>query len=66
MYIKYMIINKEINQIIRTLKELFMKNINNSKQLSQLIDKYLILQELEKKTNKVSTPYKLRQKMYYI
>jgi hypothetical protein len=41
-----------------------MKNINNSKQLGELIDKYLIPQELEKKSNaEVSTPYKLRQEM---
>lgn len=38
--------------------------MNNSKELSQLIDKYLIPQELEKKSNaEVSTPYKLRQDM---
>jgi hypothetical protein len=37
---------------------------DNLKQLSQLIDKYLIPQELEKKTNaEVSTPFKLRQEM---
>ena len=63
-YIKYKKKDKETNQIIRTVKELFMKNINNSKELSKLIDKYLIPQELEKKTNaEVSTPYKLRQEM---
>jgi hypothetical protein len=63
-YIKYMKNDKETNQIIRTVKELFTKNINNSKQLSQLIDKYLIPQELEKKSNaEVSTQYKLRQEM---
>ena len=56
--------NKETNQIIRTVKELFVKNINNSKQLGELIDKYLIPQELEKKSNaEVSTPHKLRQEM---
>ena len=54
--------DKETNQIIRTVKELFSKNINNNKELSILIDKYLIPQELEKKGNaEVSTPYKLRQ-----
>ena len=63
-YIKYMKDDKETNQIIRTVKELFMKNITNSKQLSNLIDKYLIPQELEKKSNaEVSTPFKLRQEM---
>lgn len=64
LYIKYMKNDKETNQIIRNVKELFMKNINNSKQLGELIDKYLIPQELEKKSNaEVSTPFKLRQEM---
>jgi hypothetical protein len=63
-YIKYMKDDKETNQIIRTVKELFMKNIKNNRELSILIDKYLIPQELEKKSNaEVSTPFKLRQKM---
>ena len=63
-YIKYMKEDKETKQIIRSVKELFIKNINNSKELSKLIDKYLIPQELEKKNNaEVSTPFKLRQEM---
>jgi hypothetical protein len=63
-YIKYMKDDKETNQIIRTIKELFVKNINNNKELSSLIDKYLIPQELEKKNNaEVSTPVKLRMEM---
>ena len=63
-YVKYVENDKETNQIIRTVKELFMKNINNSRELSKLIDKYLIPQEMEKKKNaEVSTPYKLRQEM---
>jgi hypothetical protein len=41
-----------------------MKNIKNNRELSNLIDKYLIPQELEKKSNaEVSTPFKLRQEM---
>ena len=63
-YMKYMKDDKETNQIIRTIKELFMKNIKNNRELSNLIDKYLIPQELEKKSNaEVSTPFKLRQEM---
>ncbi len=63
-YIKYMSDDTETNQIIRTIKELFMKNITNMKELSCLIDKYFIPQELEKKTNaEVSTPHKLRHEM---
>jgi hypothetical protein len=63
-YVKYMKDDKETNQIIRTVKELFMKNIKNNRKLSKLIDKYLIPQELEKKSNaEVSTPFKLRQEM---
>jgi hypothetical protein len=53
--------NKEIE---KNIKELFLKNVNNSSELSKLIDKYLIPQELEKKVNaEVSTPYQLRQDM---
>ena len=56
--------DRMMTQTIRTVKELFRKNIRNSKELSKLIDKYFIPQELEKKTNaEVSTPYKLRQEM---
>lgn len=63
-YIKYMKNDTETNQIIRTVKELFMKNVNNNRKLSKLIDKYLIPQELEKKSNaEVSTPYELRNEM---
>lgn len=64
MYINYMEDDKETNQIIMTVKELFMKNIKNYRELSNLIDKYLIPQELERKSNaEVSTPFKLRQEM---
>jgi len=63
-YNKYMKNDKETNQIIRTVKEIFSKNIHNNKELSVLIDKYFIPQELEKKSNaEVSTPFKLRQEM---
>jgi len=63
-YVKHMVDDQETNQIIRTIKELFMKNITNMKELSSLIDKYFIPQELEKKINaEVSTPHKLRQEM---
>ena len=63
-YMKYMKDDKETNQIIRTVKELFIKNIKNTRELSNLIDKYLIPQELEKKSNaEISTPFKLRQEM---
>ena len=63
-YIKYMKNDKETNQIIRTVKEIFIKNIKNNRELSKLIDKYLIPQELEKKSNaEVSTPFNLRQNM---
>lgn len=49
--------DQETNQIIRTVKELFVKNIKNIRELSKFIDKYLIQQELEKKSNtEVSTP----------
>lgn len=61
-YMKYMKHDKETNQIIRTVKELFMKNISNSKQLSELIDKYLEATELEKSGNaEIPTLFKLRE-----
>ena len=54
----------QTNQVIRTIKEVFIKNINNRKELSKIIDKYLIPQEIEKKTNaEISTPYSLRKEM---
>jgi len=53
--------DKETSQIIRTVNELFMKN---NRDLFNFIDKYIIPQELEKKSNaEVSTPFKLRQEM---
>ena len=63
-YMEYMSDDKEANQIIRTVKELFRNNIGNYRELSRLIDKYLIPQEAEKKSNaEVSTPFRLRQYM---
>ncbi len=45
-------------------KDIILFKIINEKNKSNLIDKYLIPQELEKKKNaEVSTPYKLRQEM---
>ena len=52
--------DKETEQIIINVKELFMKN----SELSNWIDNCLIPKELEKKSNaEVSTPFKLRQEM---
>ena len=63
-FVDYMNKDKETEQLIRTIKELFCKNISNRQELSKVIDKYLIPQELEKKSNaEVSTPYNLRQEM---
>ena len=63
-YIKYMENDKDINQTIRIIKELFMKQKNSPHSLSKLIDTYLIPLESEKKIlAEVSTPYKLRQEM---
>lgn len=63
-YIKYLKDDKEINQIIIIVKELFVKNINNQRELSNLIDKYFIPQELEVKSNaEITTPFILRNEM---
>ena len=52
------------NQIIRTVKEMFIRNKNDRKEFSKLIDKYLVPQELEKKQNaEIATPFDLRQEM---
>lgn len=61
---KYLRKNKEVTGMVRTVKELFSKNIRNRRELSKIIDKYLIPHEREKKINaEVSTPYALRQEM---
>ena len=63
-YIKYVTGDSETEQIIRTIKELFVKNIDNNKELAIIIGKYLIPQELEKKNNaEVSTPIYLVDRM---
>lgn len=55
---------EEINQIVITIKELFVKSKNNYNELSSLIDTYLIPLKSEKQDNaEVSTPYNLRQEM---
>ena len=56
--------DKSQQQIWRTMKEVFLKAKNNRKNLSKLIDDYLIPQEMEKKKNaEFSTPYKERREM---
>jgi hypothetical protein len=63
-YIKYLHDDNKYGRIISGIKELFYNNVADTRQLSQLIDKYLIPQELEKKKNaEVSTPHALRQEM---
>ena len=61
---RYLEKDKDTTMLIRQVKELFCKNIKNSRELSKIIDKYLIPQENEKKKNaEVSTPHPLRQEM---
>ena len=59
--------NEEIfnqNNIMNKYKDIIFSKITNKKDKSKLMDKYLIPQELEKKSNaEVSMPYKLRQEM---
>jgi len=56
--------NSDIKFVTERVKELFVQNIDNQRELSNTIDKYLIPQELEKKKNaEISTPYQLRQDM---
>jgi type I restriction-modification system DNA methylase subunit len=59
--------NDEMNQYIIMIKELFMKNISNRKELSRLIDEYFVPHESERKNNaEIPTPYELRQEMLNI
>lgn len=61
---KYLEKDTETTMLIRQVKELFCKNIRNSRELSKIIDNYLIPQENEKKNNaEVSTPRQLRHDM---
>ena len=63
-YMNHLSNDKNINEIVRTVKELFVKSVSNQNELSLLIDKYLIPQDIEKKKNaEVSTPHKLRNEM---
>jgi translation initiation factor 2 beta subunit (eIF-2beta)/eIF-5 len=63
-YVKYVRNDKETTQLIRAVKELFLKHSRNRKELSTLIDTYLLPQELERKQHaEVSTPFQLRQEM---
>ena len=56
-------VDKKTAQFIIIVKELFMKNIGNSKKLSKLIDKYYEPTKLEKNDNaEIPTKYKLRKK----
>tara|TARA_Y100001958_G_scaffold50217_1_gene33602 strand:- start:2712 stop:6926 length:4215 start_codon:yes stop_codon:yes gene_type:complete len=62
-YIKYIKDDKETSQIIRTIKELFKKNIDNSVKLSELVDKYFEASDLEKSENaEITTVKDLRTK----
>jgi SAM-dependent methyltransferase len=64
MYNKYLRENTEINQVVVRVKELFTQSIHNQKELANIIDEYLVPQELEKKQNaEVSTPPQLRKDM---
>ena len=49
---------------VSVISRMHLESKSNADELSKLIDKYLIPQELEKKQNaEVSTPYSLRQDM---
>jgi len=55
--------DEEVNQIIQTIKELFIKHKHNMKKLSEFIDKYFEATELEiSNHSEISTIFKLREK----
>lgn len=61
---KNLSLDESFNHTVEVIKDIFIQAKDDKNELSKLIDKYLIPQELEKKKNaEVSTPYKLRQEM---
>lgn len=61
---KYCKNNKAVNNYVRNVKELLLKNKRNSKKLGEIIDDYLKPCDNEKRNNaEISTPMKLREKM---
>jgi hypothetical protein len=64
MYVKNVSQDPEIAQLVRTIKDLFVANKGNRKELSKLIDSYIIPEATERQENaEVTTPHRLRQKM---
>jgi len=64
LYDTYLYNNDVFNSAFMRLKEMFSIARNNKDELSKIIDKYLIPQDIEKKQNaEVSTPYILRIEM---
>lgn len=64
LYDTYLYNNDVFNSAFMRLKEMFSIARNNKDELSKIIDKYLIPQDIEKKQNaEVSTPYCLRIEM---
>lgn len=54
----------ELDRLVHNIKNILETNMHSMQSLSASIDKYLIPQELEKKSNaEVSTPYNLRNEM---
>lgn len=63
-YDKYMSNDHSTKEFIRIIKELIKNSSNQPEELSKLVDKYLIPQEIEKIEHaEVSTPYILREDM---
>jgi hypothetical protein len=64
LYDTYLYNNEEFNSAFMRLKEMFCISKNNKDELSKIIDKYLVPQDIEKQQNaEVSTPYILRKEM---
>ena len=64
MSLQYMENDEETVQLVRTVKEVFRKHLDDGMELGKLVDQYLVPQALEKKMHsEVSSPYALRQGM---
>lgn len=64
LYDKYFKDNISFNNKVADIRDIFRHNLDNKKELSKSIDKFLIPHENEKKQNaEISTPFELRQEM---
>jgi len=63
-YKKRMSEDEDLKNVTETIKKMFVNSLGNREEFSKLVDKYLVVGEIEKKNHaEVSTPHSLRQDM---